>query len=514
MGPEWPKDVSVREIKTRLIPRRPDNASIQWVEAVKEQPATSGPAAPVAQAALTQADGTLRVRVLNQADSKVESFALAWHNDKGAVSADPPIQVYVPPGQSQIVKVTLPPDGARADRLVLAGDNCDFDNTLYVVPPQVETLRVLYVGDDGAEDVNAFRYYFTNALLSTTLRKLELIARPGAEPVTQADVAGIRLAVVTRAPADAEIALLKKHMESGGDVVWVGKDVDTCKRSETLMGLALEVSEAGGDYALLSRVELNDPLFAPFHARTANFSKIHFWKHRQVKWDVAHHEAPHVLARFDDGTPYLIARKPGAGVSPTPPSAAIAPGAKPIASGTCYLLTSGWHPTDSELGNRFGGTFVTIVEQWVLRKDALAIGAQYFVDDSIPLPPGASEVASPGGKTTQLAGRTSFTEASLPGIYRIKAGGQEIPVAVNLSPEESRTTPRLLEDLQQFGVVFSSEQTEKIAADRQRTLLNNELENKQKTWRWILLTVLGLLAVETALAGRLSRSASLERAAT
>jgi len=47
-----------------------------------------------------------------------------------------------------------------------------------------------------------------------------------------------------------------------------------------------------------------------------------------------------------------------------------------------------------------------------------------------------------------------------------------------------------------------------------RFMRNNELENRQKFWRWLVVGVLGLLALETALAGRLSRGAITEGAAT
>ena len=44
-----------------------------------------------------------------------------------------------------------------------------------------------------------------------------------------------------------------------------------------------------------------------------------------------------------------------------------------------------------------------------------------------------------------------------------------------------------------------------LPANRQRQLQLFELENRQKMWRWLLAGVLGLVVVETALAGRLTR---------
>ena len=99
-------------------------------------------------------------------------------------------------------------------------------------------------------------------------------------------------------------------------------------------------------------------------------------------------------------------------------------------------------------------------------------------------------------------------------MYHVLSGTQDVALAVNLSPEESRTVPFVAEEMEQYNVKFANAQLEMSLAEQQKYLRNTELENRQKFWRWLVLGVLGLLAVETALAGRLSRSAQLERAAT
>ena len=49
---------------------------------------------------------------------------------------------------------------------------------------------------------------------------------------------------------------------------------------------------------------------------------------------------------------------------------------------------------------------------------------------------------------------------------------------------------------------------------RERHLRTIELENRQKMWRWMIVGVLGLLAAETALAGRLAHRALKEQVTT
>ena len=74
---------------------------------------------------------SVRVRVSNDPGSAREKFELVWVDDKGA-DAGKPIDVYVPPGESRVVRVprppaTLPPTAS----LRLKGDAQAFDNTLY-----------------------------------------------------------------------------------------------------------------------------------------------------------------------------------------------------------------------------------------------------------------------------------------------------------------------------------------------------------------------------------------------
>ena len=487
-GHEWPKEVAVRVLP--VAARHAGNAGIQWVQAPNATSTEGG-----APGNILQADGTLRVNVSNQADSTSEQFTLTWATVKGPVPGTA-VQVYVAPGHSQVVKVPLPADGTSPDRLVLSGDDCDFDNTLYLVPPRTEMLKVAYVGDDAAADVNAMRYYLQSVLFDTPLRKVEVVARGAGQAVTAADLADARLAVVTRVPSDSDASRLREYAQGGGTVLWVGKDVAAVEGAGALVGRDLKATEASGDFALIGRVVGGHPLFAPFaDARYGDFTKIHFWHHRTVK-EAEDAGGWTVLAWFDGGDAYLLEQTLGKGV--------------------VRLMTSGWQPGDSQLA--LSSKFVPLMEEMVRRKDALVVGSQYAVGDVIaaPVEGGDVQVKGPDGKITQLSAGGRFSGADKPGIYHLLvggAGGQDVALAVNLASEESRTMPVAAQELEQWGVKFTDLRTERALAEQERFLRNNELENRQKFWRWLLLGVLGLLAVETALAGRLSRGGTTKRAA-
>ncbi len=137
-GFAWPQEVPV-EIR-RVTPQRRSNA---WIT-LPSEPTGAGDTAGATGAA--KATRTFRLRVSNAADSLHSQFHLTWQTPTGPGT---PEVLQVPPGQSRIVHVAQPPEGAYA--IALSGDDHDFDNLRYYAqdPPMEQTL--LFVGDDPAE---------------------------------------------------------------------------------------------------------------------------------------------------------------------------------------------------------------------------------------------------------------------------------------------------------------------------------------------------------------------------
>ena len=79
---------------------------------------------------------------------------------------------------------------------------------------------------------------------------------------------------------------------------------------------------------------------------------------------------------------------------------------------------------------------------------------------------------------------------------------------MNLDPAESRTTPLAVETLEQLGCKLSRPSREAVDRDHLRQMQNAELEGRQKLWRPLILAAIGVLIVETWLAGRLGRPRS------
>src|SRR5207247_2573725 len=138
-----------------------------------------------------------------------------------------------------------------------------------------------------------------------------------------------------------------------------------------------------------------------------------------------------------------------------------------------------------------------------------AAATQFHIGDTVSFAPdwlqvgSATTVVFPDGSSLQLAaGQTNFTQTTMPGIYHVKAGTTEKQFAVNLDAAESRTSPLPLDELERLGVpVPKGMRTIAPVAHGKPLVQSAELEGRQKLWRWFIAATLGVLLIETTIAG-------------
>jgi hypothetical protein len=246
---------------------------------------------------------------------------------------------------------------------------------------------------------------------------------------------------------------------------------------------AIPISEATiKDYALLGEIDFQHPFFAPFSdPRFSDFTKIHFWKHRRL--DPAALGGARVIAKFDRGDPAVLQI--------------------PLGRGSVVVLASTWRPTDSQLA--LSSKFVPLLHAILEQSTSIPVSkAQYFVGDVIPLTVATGlSVKKPDGTEIAIAADPPSIEPEQPGIYTVSPGNQRF--VVNLSPEESRLTPLPLDRFNALGVPLESPVLDPaVAAQRAATAQAVELEGRQKVWRWLIAGALGILLLETLIAGKLS----------
>lgn len=456
----WPEDVLLR--KEPLSPPSPTNAGLHVL-------------ADAADAEDAQTD-TLRFRVINAADSTCESFQLAWASPQGA-SSEGSASVHVPPGEARVVKLKRPAALLDVDRIVLSGDDHDFDNTFFIAPHRRETIHVAFYGGDNPDDPQGLLYYLRAALDSPDCEVGPPLVQTAVAADTDNDAQPVpdeppaRLIVAAGELAEDELDIVRRHLQSGGVGLYVLCPVADGEILSRLVGAKVSVREAEvQNYAMLGEVDFAHPLLAPLaDARFADFTKVHFWKYRQVTWPADSMKDMRALLKFENGDPALVET--------------------PVHGGRLFVLTGGWQPADSQLA--LSSKFVPLLKGLL----ALASGkpplTQYLTGDAASPDPDAA-----------------------PGVYSIlSANGDEsspsdgesaATYAINLPAGESETSPVTAEELEHHGVRLGTAPSAAEQHEVRRQMRERELEQRQQWWRWLVLAGLGLVLAETVVAKRLT----------
>jgi Aerotolerance regulator N-terminal/von Willebrand factor type A domain len=478
-GYEWPRGV---EVEVRVVqPKKPTNAGLQWLVENNDT-------------ANARTNNDVRIRVVNSPNATREQFQLRWDGVAGAL----PLDVYVPPGQSRIVPAPALPANTTGERLVLTGDDDDFDNTISVLQPRAERVNVLFVGDEPENDSTQPLFYLKRAFQQTLREIIEVRVRPASAPLAAADLADTRLLIATDRLPDSVLGSVRDFMTNGGTVLFALKNAAAAGDAGRLAGVdGLGAEEATvANYAMFGQIDFEHPLFAPFSdPRFNDFTKIHFWKYRRLdagKWTGAR-----VLAKFDSGDPALLE--------------------VPRGKGRLLVLASGWQPADSQLA--LSSKFVPLLYAMLdLSGGIRSALTQFHTGEEVNLAgfaPSAGQaiaVRKPDGAPVQLAaGETRFSQTDLPGIYTVTSVEPPVRFAVNLDTSESRTAPLPADTLERLGVPMKApEIAAAVQIEHKRQLHDNELEERQKLWRWLTLAALAAIVVETWAAGWLSRRATFQ----
>ncbi len=533
---EWPKRIPVETQRVSLMSTTNAHAQVLPAEEGNEL-------------------ADVRVRVTNAADSRGDQFFVAWQNaafangerqpsgDSGSTRGTQTtrgltplvrkervgeVAVYVPAGQSRVIRLPRGDDNLTADRVVLRGDDHEFDNTFFVVPPRKLDATVLYAGRDAVNDPNGLQLYLRLATANDPLRQVEIKPLENGEALATPAELAPKLVVISQAVSLDLQTALRSFAERGGTLLLVpeGEEASAAMVSffeDVELAAAPNATEVVAEsrrsddkYLLLGDIDFTHPLFTSFASpRYNDFTKIHFWKHCPIRLKTP--ATTRIVARFDNGDPALLERSVGAG--------------------RVLALLSGWQPEESQLAlsSKFvpligalldlacGGTEavegITVGQPMMLLESWRAGGVNPPVEtkqsDNLRtrglMPPARQEVAfvvrTPDGRDIRGDVGSSFTETDHPGIYRVKLGSTETLFAVNLSTSESNTAPLDLEQLEQRGVRFTVEKTRSERIDRIRQQRDTELEGRQKVWRWLIVLALVTLILETWWAGRAERSA-------
>jgi len=450
----WPAELTLQ--LHRLDPAVNDNFSITLAASeVADSLRESSPAAD-----------TIRLRLSNTRDSALRDFTLVWQN---APKSDA-ITAQLPPGASRIL--TAPPNSTNATTLTLTGDAHDFDNRVFIAPPQPRAVRIHFLGKDATRDEAASPLYYLARALQPTVTLAPVLTADEKLPAQPADI----LFITDAAPADG----LRDYLERGGFLVTVPSDATLLK---TLTGLDLTVTaDTSDEYRMLAEVKTDHPLLKLFaDPKLRDFTKLRFWKHRhiEVKEPASSLET---LATFDNGHPAILSAR--------------------IGKGTLIVLASGWQPGDSQLA--LSTKFVPLLYGWLaaagFRHDP---AATLLVGDALPLDAAQSHtITDPENQTHSLKPGETFTTTQI-GLHKVQSAAHTQTIAVNLPPDEGRVLPLDPQKLAEHGIKLSSaSDTTSVSKITDQRLTATDTEQRQNLWWWFLVALLASLLLETALAGR------------
>ena len=468
---EWPSDVDL-ELKT--VTDDGSNAGLATlVDSVEPDPADTA--------------AGRRVRVMNDQSSRREKFELIWVDEHGKEAVDPPVEAYVPPGESRVVRVPRPKGAGLFRVLKLRGDERGYDNAIYFADERREEKTVVYIGTDRADDSAGLLYYLERVFVDTPRRAIKIKSQLPSKPFQLEQASSVPLVIVTAETGGSNARVLEQYVRGGGTLLYVATAPG---RAETLAAIAgvppWDLAEATSSDVMLGEIKFDHPLFAPLAGAQFNdFTKIRFWKHRLIKPESLGDAT--VLARFETGAAAILE--------------------KTVGKGRLVVFASGWQRLDSQLAR--SSKFVPLMTGLLEGRTPPALGgALHVVYDRVPMPPielAAKPLAvhHPDGTITAVPrGDAYFSDTGLPGVYAVDTADGSRSFAVNLDPRESKTAA--LEDvtLEKLGCRLASHSPKPFDQSELRQMYNTELENRQKLWRTLILATIGVLIVETWLAGR------------
>lgn len=381
--------------------------------------------------------------------------------------------------------LVLDGSGAYTGELVLAGDGFDVDNHWYFTLDLMPTMRILVVNGDPATDWYDDEAHWFVLALEGMQNSPFVVTQVTVADFDTADLEQQDAVVMLNAgsPAAGQQQALENFVRNGGSLLLApGDRVDATDFNQQLASLTpAQLSDArvlpSNDYLLIADVDRRHPALRPLDVDwSARFRG--YWRSDPVSDGT-------VLMRFDSGDPLLIERAVGDGRSML----------------VTTSLDLGWSNFPLQgLYLPFVHEVLTYMIQPPQQQRAWQVG------DMVDLTPAFSDdlsrvnITQPDGTVVEIGAENPFYRARLPGFLRSETG---VNFAVNIQPEAAALAKMDVTVL--HDRILNPDTTPTVAASVRTAQLIAELEQPQRIWWWILLTVLVLFLLEAWIANRTYR---------
>ncbi len=189
-------------------------------------------------------------------------------------------------GQSRIVRAPQQ-TGAPADRLVLTGDDTDFDNTLFVRAAAARaSAGPLPRKGSRRRPAPSLYYLRARAFQRRGGSAWRSLARTATLHRRRSSCSRRNCSSSAKARPMPPLASARQFAREGGKIVVLPLTSDSSEQAlSRLLGVRRAFREEAPvkDYAMLAQIDFQHPLFAAFaDPRFSDFTKIHFWKYRRL----------------------------------------------------------------------------------------------------------------------------------------------------------------------------------------------------------------------------------------
>jgi hypothetical protein len=375
----------------------------------------------------------------------------------------------------------------------IPSDNLERDNVFDFVVSPLDPVHVVILSRAGAERENL---YLTRALSIGDAPRVELTTRtPDAFTDADARAAAVVIANDVQMP-DATAQRLARFVTAGGGLLFAAGPHASWPAAVADVLPALPagiVDRTTGSSSRLGALEYGHPVFDLFRApRSGDFSAARFYGYRAAEKPPAQ-----ALARFDDGAPALMERRPGAGRVLVWMST-LDLGWNDLAVKPVFLPFL--HAMVRHLAD------YTEAPSWLTVGQVVPAARKSVV---MPATRGATIAVAPSGARVTIGTEDGALELTEQGFYDIRTQGAGTNAGTTLAANVDLTESNLTAmDPRELVVAATGHANGETAGFADARPTDEAQAQAQRLW-WYLLVAGGLLlAAETLLSNRLSGGVS------
>jgi len=455
---------------------------------------------------------TVLARVTNQSESSVTDLALALEIDGDATGSQ---TVILEPNGSATVRFpefTLPQREVRGV-VRAAADALPIDNEFRFVLSPGQSISILILEHPNAAAGESI--YLTRAL-SIGSEPPHVVEVKRVTQFVPADLDERSVVILNDAPFPRGMSgtRLREFLDGGGGLLVVagprtGPGSWPAEAADLLPGpIGSPVDRLGDRGGTMSITDYDHPVFDVFSApRSGDFSQARYFRYRRVSDE----GRAAVLARFDDGNIALAEVQVGngsvlvwaSGLSNSWNDLPVQPVFLPMMHQVVRHLAN-YDPQQPWL---IAGQVLDLAQH--VRRSSIGTAAGEVIAGDVDLVELIVESPSGEREARRVGNIASYVTLDEQGFYQVRAlaGSEEAmgSVAVNVDPAESDLTPL---DAEELASALTYQGGGHGGMDLAATLTPVEKERRQGLWWYLLVAVLLILAAETAIANRVSRTST------